>query len=275
MYRIGCCIPGASFMPQTGGEKAYAYDALTKGYKYIMDTGFDYAEATVGTLTELSPDELEKAVRSGMKIEVCNSFVPPALAFFETTDDKLREYVGDAMMRMAKLGTEYVILGSGQARNVPDDVEESRRLSRLTAFLEICSELYEKYGIKTALEPLNYKETNCINKVSEGYDYIKKLNLPGVFLLADAYHMYVENEPLSVLSDCEDLIKHVHISEPDRKAPGKGEGTYLKSFSESLKKTSYTGRVSVECVFTPGGFYDECIISYGKTKELFGKGDKK
>lgn len=269
MYRIGCCIPGASFMPQTGGEKAYAFDLLEKGHNHILNTGFDFAEATVGTLNELSEKEIETAADSGMVIEVCNSFVPPSLPLFGTDDAVLREHVSNSMKRMAKLRAEYVILGSGQARNVPKGVFESERFSHLKAFLKICSECYIEYGVKTALEPLRSKETNCVNKVSEGFALVKELNLPGVFLLADSYHMYVEGEPPSVLSDCAELLRHIHISEPDRKAPGKGDGEYLKEFAKELKKTSYNGRISVECVFSSGGFFDECTLSYKTIHQLF------
>ncbi len=267
MYRRGCCIPGASFMPQTGGEKAYAYDALTRGYRHIMATGFDFAEATVGTLLELSEDELLRAASGGMQIEVCNSFVPPSLPFFTTPDKALREYVREAMRRMKALKAQYVVLGSGQARNIPERIPESERLFRLADFLKICSEFYGEYGVMTVLEPLNAKETNCINKVSEGSDFVRSLALPGVYLLADAYHMYAEGEPLSVLADNDDMIKHIHISEPDRKAPGLGEGRYLKEFSDTLKKTAYRGRISVECVFS--SFENECTLSFNKAKELF------
>lgn len=269
MYRLGCCIPGASFMPQTGGEKAYAYDTLLKGYDFIIGTGFDFAEATVGTLIELSEDELDRAANSGVRIEVCNSFVPPALPLFGTDCSVLREYVREAMRRMSKLKTEYVILGSGQARNIPKGVSEDTGFARLEAFLSICSEIYCEYGIKTALEPLNSKETNCVNTVREGFTLVRELNLPGIFLLADSYHMFVENEPPESLSNYTAALRHIHISEPDRKAPGKGDTNYLEEFARELKKTSYGDGVSVECVFSPGNFFSECTLSYKTVKRLF------
>ncbi len=269
MYTLGCCIPGASFMPQTGGEKAYAYDALISGYNRILDTGFDFAEATVGTLLELSGDELAKAADSGMVLKVCNSFVPPSLPLLTTDDTALREYVRKAMKRMALLSTEFVILGSGQARSVPKGIPAEDVLSRLESFLKICSSLYSEYGINVALEPLNSGETNCVNTVREGYSLIKRLNLPGIFLLADSYHMFIEKEPASSLIDYTDVLRHIHISEPDRKAPGKGDGKYLESFAEELKKTSYNGTISVECVFSPGEWFSECELSYKTVKQLF------
>lgn len=269
MYKIGCTIPGASFMPQAGGEKAYVYDAFIKGYSFIINAGFDFAEATVGTLTELTEKELHAAKYNGMVIEACNSFIPMSHSLFSTEDSVLREYVNEVMRRAAMLKTEYIVLGSGKAREIPDGINESERLSRLTAFLKICSDCYLDYGIKIALEPLRSEETNCINKVSEGYSLIKELDLDGVFLLADSYHMYVENEPLSVLSDCTELLRHIHISESDRKPPGKGENNYLKEFANALKSTPYSGRISVECVFSPGEFEAECALSYKTAKHLF------
>ncbi len=269
MYTLGCCIPGASFMPQTGGEKAYAYDLLVSGYNKILDTGFDFAEATVGTVLELSEYELDKAAASKMVLRVCNSFIPPSLPLFSTDDATLLEYARKAMRRMALFSTEFVILGSGQARSVPPGNSKEDGLSRLASFLRICSSLFSEYGIKVALEPLNSRETNCVNTVREGFSLVKELNLPGIFLLADSYHMFVENEPASSLTCYTDALRHIHISEPDRKAPGKGEGKYLESFAYELKKSSYDGTISVECVFSPGEWFSECELSYKTVKQLF------
>ena len=47
----------------------------------------------------------------------------------------------------------------------------------------------------------------------------------------------------------EDVLVHVHVSEPDRSYPGKTGGEYLKQFALALGRTSYRGRVSVECTF--------------------------
>ena len=151
MYRLGCCIPGASFMPQTGGEGAYAYDALTRGCRHILDIGFDFAEATVGTLLELSEVELMRAVTEGLSVEVCNSFVPPSLSFSGTKRETLYAYVEKAMRRMRLLGTEYVVLGSGHARNIPDGTPENERLSDL----RISSASVRSSSANTVLRPFS------------------------------------------------------------------------------------------------------------------------
>ena len=268
-YRLGCCIPGASFMPQTGGEGARALDSLRAGYRRITGLGYDFAEATVGTLTALDGQELEQARGEGMRFEVCNSFVPPAYAFAVTADDALYEFAKNAMRIMADMGTQYVILGSGAARAVPKELAAADKYKRLADFLRICSNLYGEYGVTTVLEPLNAKETNCVNNVSEGYALVAELALDGVMLLADAYHMHEQHEPVSVLSDCCAKLAHIHVSEPDRGAPGTGDDSWLEEFAAQLKKTAYNGRVSVECVFTPGGFERESACALGAVKRIF------
>ena len=43
--QFGCCIPGASFMPEAPDKKPYSsFDVLLWGEKEIIKSGFDFAE---------------------------------------------------------------------------------------------------------------------------------------------------------------------------------------------------------------------------------------
>jgi len=218
-----------------------AYDMVKTGYESILETGFDYAEATVGLIMKLTDDEFDKAVAEGYKFPVYNSFIPPALAIAATPLAELEAYVDKAMYRMSAFGGEGVVFGSGAARR---DAGE-----KVYGFIGMCDKVAGKYGMYIALEPLNQKETNWLYTVKEGYDICCKLKLPNLKVLADSYHMALEEEPATVLSEVSSYLTHVHVSDADRKYPGRDGGAYLKNFAAELKKSGYTGRVSAECGF--------------------------
>lgn len=264
MRRLGCCMPGGSFMPEGEGATASAYSRLRLGYDTIMNAGYDYAEATVGLLMELEPAELDRLVSEGVVIEVANSFIPPSLPIVSTPVEKLEVYVDEAMRRLVRLGGRLIIFGSGKARSLGGD---PKNIKYLENFLALCSRLGEKHGVTVALEPLNARETDFMNYVSEGYELMKRLGLPNIALLADAFHMYCGNEPISNLSACTDAIVHVHVSEPDRTYPGASGGEYLRAFAAGLDEAGYAARVTVECSFSD--FAAECTKAYEFMKVTF------
>jgi len=252
MYRIGCCVPGGSFMPQGVASVETAYDIMKGGYDTAMRHGYDFAEATVGLIMKLDADELARAVENKLTFEVANSFIPPTLPICETMKndpDKLRAYVAEAMRRMKLLGCGMVIFGSGAARRIPEGMDLAEAHALLDSFLVMCDALAGEHGVLVVLEPLNTSETNFMTSVAEGYAIAKRLALPNVRLLADAYHMAKENESTDILKKVEDILVHVHVSEPDRSYPGKTDCTYLKDFARALAATTYAGRVSVECTY--------------------------
>jgi len=247
-----------------------AYDIMKSGYDTAMSHGYDFAEATVGLIMKLDENELKRAVENKLVFEVANSFIPPTLPICETMKndpDKLRAYVSEAMRRMKLLGCTMVIFGSGAARRIPEGMELSEGEALLEGFLKMCNSLAAEYGLYVVLEPLNSAETNYMTSVAEGYAIAKRLNLSNIRLLADAYHMAKENESADVLKKVEDILFHVHISEPDRGYPGKTDSGYLESFAKALSQTSYSGRVSVECSYSD--FVTESGAAYGFIKKVF------
>lgn len=268
-FRIGCCIPGSSFMPQGVGELSEAFGILKSGHDTVFRCGFDFAEAAVGLVAGLSADEFAAAKRCGLRFEVCNSFIPPSLAIFDTPPERLRGYMDGAMGRMAELGCEFVILGSGAARRIPDDLDPERGSETELEFLRLCDSLAAKNSLTVALEPLNSDETNFVNRVDEGFRLLSRAGFKSIRLLADSFHMYREGEPLTALRECASLLVHVHVSESDRRPPGSGGGEYLSDFARALKGTPYSGRVSAECSFTLADFPAQCARAYEKMKEIF------
>ena len=259
-FRIGCCIPGGSFMPEGVKEvDTSAYGVLKNGYNAVIQAGFDFAEATVGLIMQLTDDDIKRAADEGLRFQVFNSFIPPSLAIATTPLAELESYVDKAMGRMKALGAECVVFGSGGARRDAGD--------KVYDFIRMCNSLANKHAMYIALEPLNKGETNWLHTVKDGFDICCKLDLPNLKCLADAYHMFKEEEPATILIEVAKYLTHVHVSDGDRGYPGRDGGEYLRQFSAELKKSGYTGRVSAECGFKD--FIKESVLVCEFMKEVF------
>jgi len=263
-YKLGCCIPGGSFMPEGVGEvDKSTYGILKSGYETALKRGFDFAEATVWLIMKLTDEEFDRAISDGLQFKVFNSFIPGSMPIISTPTEQLREHAETAMYRMSKFGAEGVIFGSGAARRIGDDGDAGK----IYDFIVMCNEVAGKYGMYFALEPLNKGETNWLTSVAEGYEICKQLNLPNVKLLADAYHMYKVAESPIILPAVQDYLVHVHVSDGDRKYPGFDGGAYLRYFAFELAKSNYSGRISAECGYSD--FYTESELVCNFMKEVF------
>lgn len=248
--KFGCCIPGASFMPEAPDKEAYsAHDVLLWGADEIIKSGFDFAECSVGLLMSITDEDFEKIVENQVKIKICNSFVP---AEFKIVEDKpeMWAYIEKALGRMEKLSTEIVVFGSGGARRILDNMAYEDGLSKLESFIVRCNELAKKHNITIALEPLNHNESNFLPTVKSAYDLSKKLNLSNVKILADIFHMYVEEEDYSVFEETVDEICHTHINNPlTRGCPSLQENEYIKGFANALNTVNYDKTITIESSF--------------------------
>ncbi len=273
--RIGCCLPGGSFMPQgVAAVDPSPLQSLRSGYQAVREMGYDYIEITVARLMELSEAELAEAAdayRSGaFRVEVCNSFIPGRLPLLGAQADHaaIRAYLQDALRRMELVGVEYVVFGSGAARHIPDEMDPAQAQAELDAFLTEAESIARVHGVTIVIEPLNKSEDNAINTVPAGAAIVRRLNLPNLKLLADAYHMYREDEPLTVLVENEDILRHVHVAEPpDRLIPNRAGGDYLRTFGAVLGGTPYSGRVTIECRYED--FASDVRMAYPFMREVF------
>lgn len=252
--KYGFCLPGGSFMPQGVAEVRTPFRILTDGYDTVMNAGFDYAESSVGLITNLSDEELDRAAalheEGRLIITAANSLIPrPLRVTGDGADSKaLRDFINATFAKLRRVGVKIVVFGSGGARSVPEGYSRGKARGQIMDFLAICAEAGEKFGLTLVIEPLCKKECNILNTAAECLEYVRRAASPRVKLLVDAYHMNAEDEPFSVLHDAADELVHVHIAEPVcRRYPGFEGGEYVRAFLCELEKIGYKGGATVEC----------------------------
>lgn len=268
--KFGCCIPGASFMPEAPDTEPYSpFEVMLWGAKEIIDCGFDFAECSVGLLMSISDEDFEEVVKKNIKINIFNCFVPSEFKIVEDTP-QMWAYIEKAFDRMSRLSAEIIVFGSGGARRIPDSMPYSEGYEILKKFITRCNSIAKEHNMILAIEPLNHNESNFVPTVKEAYDIAKELNLSNVRILADIYHMYVENEPFSTVNETIDEICHVHINNPlKRDCPTLEENEHIRNFAKALLDAGYDKTVTIESSFND--FSNEIKDGCKYLREVFEK----
>jgi sugar phosphate isomerase/epimerase len=102
-------------------------------------------------------------------------------------------------------------------------------------------------GAVLLLEPLNRYEDHMVNTLAQGADLIAAAGSPGVRLLADTYHMNIEEDDLcAALRGVAGVLGAVHLSDSNRHQPGTGHVPFGDVLA-TLRDVGFTGTLSVEC----------------------------
>lgn len=224
---------------------------LADGYK---DVGVAFLEEGVGTV--LKPKEadmvfqetLDNIEKSPLPIRSALYFLPGDLKSVGPDQDieKIKNYAEVIFKRSKQAGIDYVVFGSGGSRRIPEGFayEEAR-----IQFVELNKQLApiaESYGITLVLEPLNKKECNFILSLAEAGAIVEEVDHPNFGLLADIYHMMMENEGPESIDRYGHLLKHVHVAELEgRSVPGRHQED-LSRYYKALQNASYKGGISIE-----------------------------
>jgi len=220
--------------------------------------GFDFVEGTVGKL--LKPRESRDAFRvaleavraAGLPCPVVNCFVPGDLKITgpEADPGKLRDYVTATFDRAGQAGVEVVVFGSGGARQIPDGFSREAAHGQLVAFCSMAGPIASDNGVTIAVEPLHRPDCNVLTSVSETAALVEDVAHPAVRLLADSYHLFLEEASCEAVARHAGLLAHVHVATvPNRLVPG-AEPCALDAFFEALRQGGYAGRISIEARIT-------------------------
>lgn len=122
-------------------------------------------------------------------------------------------------------------------------------------------------GVKLLLEPLNRYEQHYLKRLRDGVRVIEAADAPGVALLADLFHMHIE-EPNSpqALRDAGAHVAHLHLADNTRQEPGTGDIDFVAAF-RALRDIGFTGYMAYECGVT-GATADEKAVSLARSLEF-------
>ena len=220
--------------------------------------GLDFIEANVQKLLapgagddDFAPN-LEGARACPVPVRAANCFLPGDLKSTgpHVDPDALDAYVRVAMGRAARVGIDTIVFGSGGSRQVPDGFDRNEAAEQLAGHLRRWGPIAADNGVTIVVEPLQKRDCNIINTVAEGADLVRRVDHPGVRLLADTFHMACDGDPPEAIEAAGALMGHVHCAEKtDRARPGVNDED-LRPYFRALKAAGYAGRVSIEAAWT-------------------------
>lgn len=118
--------------------------------------------------------------------------------------------------------------------------------------LKQVAEYADGKGVTLCLEP-TATDSNLVECADDAINMMKQVDRPNVALMFDTAHAIYRNEPATdyIYTMGSDL-KHIHLADYDRKAPGTG-GLDFVTIMQALKDTDYAGYVTMEAGFVHRG----------------------
>jgi len=254
---LAICLAGliATAHPQGQDHNSVQVGWCTplKGIDAAKAAGFQYVELGTSEIAALSDAEYEAAVRHikevGLPTPVTNLFLPATIKVTgpETDREQQMKYVRNAFDRLARLGAQIVVFGSGGARRVPDGFAKDEAFKQLVDFGRRIGPEARSRGITVAIEPLRRAETNIINSAAEGLALVEAVNDPNFQLMIDFYHLASEQEDPAIVMRAREHIRHLHMANPQgRVFPQAWEEYNYAPFFANLRAIGYDKRISVE-----------------------------
>lgn len=137
------------------------------------------------------------------------------------------------------------IIGSMQGRT-SETVDRALADRLLAEALEDLGPHAAQYGVPLIFEPINRYETNLVTTLQAGIDLLKPLSTNNVKLLADLFHMNIEEVDIAEsLRAAKGYVGHVHFVDSNRRPAGFGHIDY-RPIVTALKEIGYDRYLSAE-----------------------------
>jgi len=245
-----CQVPEAALGP-------FVFHApLAESFARANEAGFDGVELFLPGPGHVSVKEIQSLAQAhGLSIAAVGTGAGMVKHGLSLTDPSLekRSAALEFIQRMIAFGGQIgapTILGSMQGR-WGGAVSRDQALDWLADALRTAGKVASDYGVPFIYEPLNRYETNLINRLGDGADYIEARALGNIVLLADLFHMNIEESDLAAeILAAGKHVGHIHYADSNRRAMGFGHTNSAPVIS-ALKQTGYTGYLSAEILPLP------------------------
>ena len=245
-----------SLVPESRGGPFVFWDDLPGACRQAKNLGFDGVEIFPPAADALRQDELRALLKDhGLVLAAMGTgagWVKGRLHLClpdAAVRGKARAFIR-SIIDLAGSFQAPAIIGSMQGRS-GDGVDQATATTYLTEALDELGAHAEQYKVPLLLEPINRYETNMVNTLEAGAHLIQGLATKNVLLLADLFHMNIEEtNPPAALCAASGLIGHVHFVDSNRRAAGLGHLDFVP-LAEALRATGYDGFASAEILPYP------------------------
>ena len=241
-----------SLVPEARGGPFVFWDDLAAGCRTARELGFDAVEVFPPSADGLQAAELKRLIADhGLRLAAVGTGAGWVVHKLRLTDPdaavrtRAREFVMRIVESAGALGAPAII-GSMQGR-WGDGLSREAALGHLTDALNHLGEHAKSFNVPLFFEPLNRYETNLVNTIDDGVELLGSLSTRNVKLLADLFHMNIEEQDLpAAIRAGAGHIGHVHLADSNRRPAGCGH-TDFGPAAAALREIGYDGYVSAEC----------------------------
>jgi len=183
-------------------------------------------------------------------IDTSALFLKRGLSFTDA-DPRVREKATENVARYVRAASalnSYVTLslvrGCIRGRN-------RKVIRRAIQCVRRCCQTAEDQGVVLLLEPLNRYEIDFVNTLEEAKRVVQEIGSESLGILADTFHMNIEEHSIEdSLLFARDILKHVHVADSNRLAPGMGHLNFERLVNV-LRSIGYDRYLTVEIVPKP------------------------
>jgi sugar phosphate isomerase/epimerase len=261
-------------IPEAKGGPFVLWNDLPASVRLAASLGYDAVELFPSEPDALSPQTvLDLLARHNLKVSAVGSgagWVRHKLSLTHA-DPAHREKARAFIRRMIDFAAALaapVIIGSMQGRwgeGVPRDLA----LAHLAEALTVLSEHAANRGQVLLYEPLNRYETNLLNTIADGVAFLKTLPTANVKLLADLFHMNIEEADIAgAIRAGGGSIGHIHFADSNRRPAGLGHLDFGPVVA-AVKEVGYAGYFGAECLPYPSP-EEAARQTVRRFRELFG-----
>lgn len=245
-----------SLVEEARGGPFVLWDGVEKGCETAAELGYDAIELFAPSHEEVPVDTVKALLdKNNIGIAAVGTgagMVKHGLNLCDP-DEAKRNAAKDFIKNMINYGAQMgvpAIIGSMQGR-WGGDISKEQAFDWLRSALNELGPIAGEQGTFLIYEPLNRYETNMCNTMAEGVEFMKSLDNDAVKLLADVFHMGIEEaDPAAAMRAGKGYIGHVHFVDSNRMAAGMGH-LDLKSIADALIEIDYPYFVSAECFPKP------------------------
>lgn len=218
----------------------------------IAALGYDGVELMVRNPKDLEPVAISRTIREyGLTVPEVGTgpfYAEDRLALTDpdpAARKAARERIRDAIDFAAHFGAQIHL---GRSRGyLPEDEGRVREASGWVrdGLLEV-AEYGQHKGVRVLLEPLCHFEANTLLTVLETVEFLRSLNHPNLGILADTFHMNIEERclPASLMA-AREYLAHVHFADSNRWYPGAGHINFREAL-EALRLIGYDRFITIE-----------------------------
>jgi sugar phosphate isomerase/epimerase len=221
----------------------------------IYASGFRVLGESVGKMLSPSISEeqfvknIERMKKAKCKVLLCNIFFPGStikIAGPNVNEQRVLGYADTIFSRAKRAGVQYIILGSGGARRIPEGYDKQKAMDDFSLLCRKLAEVAAKYKIMIALESLEIGETNFLITLRDAAYVVRTANHPNIKLNADIFHMLREGEGPQSIVDAADVLVYCEIAEKQTRSFPGVKGDDFKPYLRALRKADFRGYIFIE-----------------------------